>query len=68
MITLNIFKTLYNEFIEIIKDIKYFFTDLFSNIHQFLNKFMSDDIITLFGIAIIAFIAICIFRYVINKR
>ncbi len=68
MLTLNIFETIVNELINFLKDIKSLFIETFSGIHQFLNRFMSDDIITMLGIALAAFIAILIFRAVINKR
>ena len=68
MMTLNIFETITNELVEFITDIKDLFIDMASGIHKFLNRFMSDDILILFGIAICAFLAIIFFRYVINKK
>ncbi len=68
MLTLNIFKTFYEELIDFFKDIKDLFTDILSNIHFFLNKFIPDEIILGLLICLAAFIAIIIFRYVINKR
>ncbi len=68
MLTLNIFKTFYEELIDFFKDIKDLFTDILSNIHIFLNKFIPDEIILGLLICLAAFIAIMIFRYVINKR
>ncbi|MCI9280528.1 MAG: hypothetical protein HFJ02_07015 [Bacilli bacterium] len=68
MLTLNIFKTFYEELIDFFKDIKDLFIDILSNIHIFLNKFIPDEIILGLLICLAAFIAIMIFRYVINKR
>ena len=68
MLTLNIFKTFYEELIDFFKDIKDLFTDILSNIHIFLNKFIPDEIILGLLICLAAFIAIIIFRYFINKR
>ncbi len=68
MLTLNIFKTFYEELIDFFKDIKDLFTDILSDLHIFLNKFIPDEIILGLLICLAAFIAIMIFRYVINKR
>lgn len=68
MLTLNFFETIIRELVDFFTDTKDLFVDMLSGIHKFLNRFMSDEIIILFGIAITAFIAIMIFRYVINKR
>ena len=68
MITLNFFKTFYYELIDFLNDIKNFITYLLSNIHNFLNKFMPDEVILLFLIGISAFILTLIFRIIINKR
>lgn len=68
MITLNIFETIMQELVDFLTDTKDLFIDMASSIHKFLNRFMSDDILVLFGIAIGAFLAIILFRYIINKR
>ena len=68
MITLDIIITFARQLMDFIQDTSEFFTKIFSDIHTFLNRFMSDDIILMFGILIAAFIAIQIFRAVINKR
>lgn len=68
MLTLNFIKTFFIELVDFFKDIKNFFVEILSNIHEFLNRFMSDDVILMFGIIILAFIATLIFRAVINKR
>ncbi len=68
MLTLNIFETIFNELIAFLKDIQYFFINIINQLHKFLNQFMPDEIILIFGILILAFIAIAFFRYVINKR
>lgn len=68
MLTLDIITTFAKELMEFIDDTKTFIVDLFSNIHHFLNKFMGDEAIIMFGILIAAMIAIFIFRLVINKR
>ncbi len=68
MLTLNIFKTFYEELIDFFKDIKDLFTDILSDLHIFLNKFIPDEIILGLLICLAAFIAVMIFRYVINKR
>lgn len=68
MLTLNIFKTFYEELIDFFKVIKDLFTDILSDLHIFLNKFIPDEIILGLLICLAAFIAIMIFRYVINKR
>lgn len=68
MLTLNIFKTFCEELIDFFKDIKDLFTDILSDLHIFLNKFIPDEIILGLLICLAAFIAIMIFRYVINKR
>ena len=56
MLTLNFFETITRELIDFFTDTKDLFIDMTSGIHKFLNRFMSDDIILLFGIVIIAFI------------
>ncbi len=63
----NFFKHIYDELIDFLGDIKLFFTDIFSSIHHFLNKFMSDGVITVFAIAIIAFLVILIFRSISDR-
>jgi len=68
MITLDIIITFAEELMDAIEDISNFFGKLFTNIHTFLNRFMPDEVILIFGILIAAFIAILIFRAVINKR
>jgi len=68
MLTLNILKKLYLELIDFLIDIKNFFVTIGASIHQFLNRFMSDDVILVFLIAISAFVAILVFRAIINKR
>lgn len=68
MLILNILDTLANQFASFWADVKDIFIDMFGGLHTFLNKFMSDDAITVFGIIIISLLAIAIFRYVINKR
>ena len=68
MLTLNFFETFARELVNFFKDAQKLFVDIISSIHQFLNKFMPDEVILMFGILIAAFIAIIIFRYVINKR
>ena len=68
MLVMNFFKSFYNDLNSFLIDAKHFFIDIISYIHEFLNKFMSDDVITVFLIAIGAFVLILIFRAVINKR
>lgn len=68
MLLLNIFQTLGRELIDFFVDVKNFFVEILSGIHHFLNHFMSDEIILMFGILIAAFLAILIFRYILNKR
>lgn len=68
MLLLNIFQTLGRELIDFFADVKNFFVEILSSIHHFLNRFMSDEIILMFGILIAAFLAILIFRYILNKR
>ncbi len=68
MLTLNFFETFTRELVNFFKDIQKFLVDIISSIHHFLNRFMSDEVILMFGILIAAFLAIMIFRYVINKR
>ncbi len=68
MITLDIIITFAEELMDTIEDISSFFSKLFNSIHSFLNRFMPDEVILIFGILIAAFIAILIFRAVINKR
>ena len=68
MITLDIIITFARELMDLIEDISNFLSKFFSNIHTFLNRFMPDEVILIFGILITAFIAILIFRAVINKR
>lgn len=68
MLLLNIFQTLGRELIDFFVDVKNFFVEILSSIHHFLNRFMSDEIILMFGILIAAFLAILIFRYILNKR
>ncbi len=68
MLTLNIFKTFYEELIDFFKDIKDLVVNILSDLHLFLNKFIPDEIIIGLLICLAAFIAIMIFRYVINKR
>ena len=61
MLTLNIFKTFYEELIDFFKDIKDLFTDILSDLHIFLNKFIPDEIILGLLICLAAFIAIMIY-------
>ncbi len=68
MLNLNIILTFARQLMEFIQDATRFITKLFSNIHTFLNRFMPDEILIVFGIALIAFLAILLFRAVINKR
>lgn len=68
MLTANFLETFTREFKSFIHDIKNDFTNILADIHNFLNRFMSDDVLTVFCIAIGAFILILIFRAVINKR
>lgn len=67
MITANFFQVFYNELKDSFTHVKNMIINILSNIHEILNKFMPDDIIILFGIAIVAFIIIFIFRIVIKK-
>lgn len=68
MLTLDIIVTFARQLMDFIKDTSTFFKNLFTNIHNFLNRFMADEVILMFGILIAALIAIQIFRAVINKR
>lgn len=68
MITLDIIITFARQLMDFIQDTSRFFAKLFSDIHTFLNRFMSDEVLLMFGILITAFVAIQIFRAVINKR
>ncbi len=68
MVALNIIITFAEQLMDFISDVSNFFTKIIANIHNFLNRFMSDEIILVFGIAIGAFLAILLFRAVINKR
>lgn len=68
MLTLNFFETFARELVNFFKDAQELIVGIISSIHHFLNRFMSDEVILMFGILIAAFLAIMIFRYVINKR
>ncbi len=68
MLTQNIIITFARQLMDFIKDISNFLKYLFTNIHHFLNQFMADEVILIFVILITAFIAIQVFRAVINKR
>ncbi len=68
MITLDIIMTFARQLMNFIEDVTTFFGNLFSDTHTFLNRFLSDDIILIFGILIAAFLATLVFRAVINKR
>lgn len=67
MAIVEFFKTFYNQLIDFFIDFKIAITKILSDIHHFLNRFMPDDVILLFLIAIGAFILIAIFRAIINK-
>jgi hypothetical protein len=68
VLILNFLDTFYYELRSFFIDIKNIIIDIIANLHSFLNKFMSDDIISIFFIAIVAIIAIFIFRAIINKE
>ena len=68
MLTLNFFNTFFTELIDFLKEIQDFIISILTTIHQFLNRFMPDEIILGLGIVLMAMIAIMIFRAVINKR
>lgn len=68
LITLDIIITFAEQLMDFIQNASNFFAKLFSNIHTFLNQFMPDEVILIFGILIAAFVASLIFRAVINKR
>lgn len=68
MITLDIIITFARQLMDFMQDASRFFSKLFSDIHTFLNRFMPDEVILMFGILATAFIAIQIFRAIINKR
>ena len=68
MLTLDILVTFARELLSFINDVSRFFTEILSNIHHFLNKFLPDEVILMFGILIAAFLAIMLFRAVLNKR
>lgn len=68
MLIADFFKTFSTELSSFIHDIQRDITNILASIHHFLNKYMSDDILTMFLIAIGAFVAILIFRAVINRR
>ena len=68
MLTLDIIVTFAQQLMSLIQDISNFFKNLFSNIHTFLNRFMGDEAILIFGILAAALLATFIFRAVINKR
>ncbi len=67
MLIANFVETFYNELIDFFGDIKYTFLDTVSYFHNLLNRYISDDILIVFLIAIGAFLLILIFRYIINK-
>ena len=48
MITLDIIMTFARQLMNFIEDVTTFFGNLFSDIHTFLNRFLSDDIILIF--------------------
>lgn len=68
MITLSIIVTFASQLMDFIQDIVRFFKHFFSNIHTILNRVMPDEILIVFLIAFVAFLAILLFRMVINKR
>jgi len=67
MITINIFKTIYNDTIYYIKDLKNIINEFITNIYNFLNGYMSKEAIGIFLIAGIALLIIFIFRKVSDK-
>lgn len=68
MITLDIIMTFARQLMNFIEDVTNFFKNLLTDAHTFLNRFLSDDVILIFGILTAAFLATLIFRAVINKR
>ncbi len=68
MLILDIIVTFAQELMEFIDDVGDFFSGFFSGIHSFLNRFMADEALLMFGILLAAIIAIFIFRLIINKR
>lgn len=68
MLTLDIIITFAQQLMSLIQDVSSFFKNLFSDIHSFLNRFMGDEAILIFGILSAALLATFIFRAVINKR
>lgn len=67
MIIVEFIKTFFNQLIDFFGDFRIAITKVLSDIHHFLNRFMPDDVILLFLIAIGAFITIAIFRAIINR-
>ena len=68
MLILDIIVTFTQELMDFIDDVGDFFSGFFSGIHSFLNRFMADEALLMFGILLAAIIAIFIFRLIINKR
>jgi hypothetical protein len=67
MLVLNIIDTICQEFLGFFNDIKDIIIDIYSSVHSFLNRYLADDVISVFLIALAALIAILIFRHIINK-
>ena len=67
MMIVDFIKTFFNQLIDFLSDFKIAITRILSDMHNFLNKFMPDDVLLLFLIAIGAFIVTMIFRAIINR-
>ena len=67
MFIVDFIKTFFNQLIDFFNDFKIAITRVLSDMHNFLNKFMPDNVLLLFLIAIGAFIVIIIFRAIINR-
>ncbi len=67
MLIANFLETFFNELISFFKDIKNIITNILQSTHNFLTRYISDDVLTVFLIAIGAFLLILIFRAIINK-
>lgn len=48
-------------------DVKNFFTNLYNTIHDFLNNYLDDTALGIFGIIFIAALLIFIFRKISDK-
>lgn len=68
MITLNFIETFRRQLEIFMNDIVWFFKNTFYQVHEFLDKYMSNETILLFGIVIIAICIIQVYKYVTSGR